>query len=500
MKPRLFRHGLPAAGGAVFLLALVLPTVALSARCIRDGEPPTGGFAISARQWALLGKTVGLAALGTAAALVVSIPAAYVVGRLGRLSSRPVLSALLVAPLLFPPMVYVFGWQRLLPNSFPAGIQCIGVWALWAYPIPALLIGTGGSRFGRGAYEAALLEASPAAAFRHAVLPLLRPHISAAAAILFLILVGEYSVPHACSVLVYATELLGWSEESPRAIDTLWRTLPLSAVLLAALAAAWWSWRRSVAAEDSVEGSPVRGTSGVLTLLAAACFTCATLVPLASLGIKLTSLHAMQEAIGTYSRELLESLVVTGSSGALVVGMGVGVAAVRPLRRAILLWTVVFGVMPGALVGVAIVSAYQTFPMVYDHWPIVVLGYVARFGWIGVLVMATARRAAPEELVWQARIDGADETSVIVRVQAALSWPTLLFGAALAAALALSELPTSTLVRVPSLGLIAHILIEKFHRFEDDMLISLSLWLVLAAVPAAVLLVTVLRRQSWVRA
>ncbi len=155
--------------------------------------------------------------------------------------------------------------------------------------------------------------------------------------------------------------------------------------------------------------------------------------------------------------------------------------------------------LPGALVGAAILSAYRSVPIIYDYWPVVVVGYVARFGWIGVLAMGLARRAVPEELVWQARTDGADETTVSVRIHAALCWPTLLFGACLAAALSLSELPTSYLLRVPSLGLIAHVLTDKFHRFEDGMLISLSLWLMLSAVPGVVLLGLVLRRQQLVR-
>jgi len=61
--------------------------------------------------------------------------------------------------------------------------------------------------------------------------------------------------------------------------------------------------------------------------------------------------------------------------------------------------------------------------------------------------------------------------------------------------LGMTDVATASLVQVPSVRLISLIIIEKFHRFEDDMLISLSLWLVAAAVGSAVLVAAVRRHQ-----
>ena len=54
----------------------------------------------------------------------------------------------------------------------------------------------------------------------------------------------------------------------------------------------------------------------------------------------------------------------------------------------------------------------------------------------------------------------------------------MLSAAGVIAALAVAELPTTALTRVPSFAPIAHVIIEKFHRFEDGMLVSLSFCLV----------------------
>lgn len=492
------RNVLWGAGGVVFVLAVAWPTLALVARCVADGQPPVDGFIITPRQWTLLVKSAALAVAAAAAAVAISIPGAYVIGSLGSGGGRPhrpALAALLVAGLLFPPMVYVFGWQRLLPKGVPDEVQCVGIWALWAYPIPALLLGAGWSRLGRAAYHAALLDMAPAAAFCRVAVPMLAPYGLAALLILFVIFLGEYSVPHACSVLVYATELLGWSDQSPRVIDALWPSLPLVGLILAAALAAAWAWGRR-APERAADAADVpKGTAPVLTVLAALGCIASPVIPLVVLGVRLESPGVMAEALRTYGTELLQSLAVAGLSGILVAGMGVCVVARPRLRRPAVIWALAFGALPGALVGEAVLAAYQRIPMLYENWPLVVLGYTARFAWIGVLAMWLASRAGGEDLAAQARTDGADEVGVAWRIHAAASWPILLFGACLAAAMALAELPASTLVRVPSVGLIAHVLVEKFHRFEEGMLIALSLWLAAAALPAAVLLAVIFHRQ-----
>jgi len=70
----------------------------------------------------------------------------------------------------------------------------------------------------------------------------------------------------------------------------------------------------------------------------------------------------------------------------------------------------------------------------------------------------------------------------------------LLAGVFVVAALSLSEVAISCLVRVPRIGNVAMILIDKFHVQEDAMLVSLSLWLVGAAIPGAVLAAVSARR------
>jgi len=531
VRPRVSSIAFPLAAWAVFVLAAGWPTVALLVRCITQGAVPREGLTFTARQTALLWRTLWLSATATVLCLALSLPAAYVLGRARSPARRPLLSALLMTLLLTPPMVYAFGWLRILPADFNPYARCIGVWALWAWPIPALFLGAGWSRAARTAHEAATLVVSPWTAFLRVALPILSRYIALGALIVFVLFFGDYGVPHACNLTVYATDILGWAQESSRTIDVLAPALPGVVVVGAAVWLILWMGSRIPADGDDESGSSpepstvrasgdrhatvwhrlLAGSRAVWHRLPAgerrsmaalwatiALLTVSWLLPIGWLTVKLGSPGAFAQAIRTYAADLGWSIGVAAVSGLVVVGMGVGLCASPRGGRFALGWTVMLGALPGGLIGVALIGAYNnsvTYP-IYDAWPIVAISYAARFGWIGVLIglLVTGRRASP--LAAQARTDGADDGAVLTRVQLPMHFATLLAGVAVVTALALADVAASSLVRVPSYNPIAHVLIEKYHRFEDGMLVSLSLWLTAAVVPAAVLLAWMMRRRG----
>ena len=500
MKLRPVIIALLATSWTVFAVAMVWPTIALVGRCVVEGVPPYGGYALSSRQLNLAWRSVWLSVATVVLCLVVSLPGAFWMGRVRRLSYRWVAAALLLGLLLCPPMVYAFGWERILPVSFNAYARCIGVWALWAWSIPALMIGTGWSRVGRGAYEAALIVTSPTSAFIRAALPLLLRYVALSGLILFVLYFSDYSVPHACLLRVYATELLGWAASSARTVDTAWPSLPSVLVTGVALSGVFFAWRGCAADDDNVEGSGTTtpSPSHALTGTVLACLAVSWLLPISALVARLASWTIIVEALETYGRDLAWSLGVAIISAAAAVCMGLGLVVLPRVRTAGLIWAVAFGALPGALIGEALVAAYNydVTWWVYDHWPIVALSYVARFGWIGILAALLAMASTPPELVAQARLDGANRQSILARIQIPMNLPMLLCGVGVIVALALADVGATSLIRVPSFNPVADILVEKFHRFEDGMLISLSLCLVSATLPPALLAAAALRSRA----
>jgi ABC-type Fe3+ transport system permease subunit len=330
----------------------------------------------------------------------------------------------------------------------------------------------------------------PWPAFIHVALPALLRHIAVSALILFVIFLGDYGVPHACGLLVYSTELLGWATSSSRTVDVAWAaTLPAAATLLALLTVLQlWRGRTMDDPTDRAIGGK-RSTS--VCILLAAMIGVSWLLPMGTLVVRLASPAIVVEALRTYAADGVYSLAVAALSGILAVGMGVGlVGGIR--------WAMVFGALPGALVGEGLVAAYNRPQLgwLYDHWPIVALAYIARFGWIGLGIALLVIHRHDRDLSAQARTDGATESDILCHLFIPMNGALLCAGVAVIAALSIADVAASSLVRVPTFSPIAHLVIEKFHRFEDGMLISLSLCLVSAAIPAALLLGWGLRRRA----
>ena len=121
MIARSYHYAVVAIGVLLFIVVMVYPAGAVLVRAFSGSDGPPVAYVIkqvsATFSWSLLRFVILLAAGGAALALAISIPGAYVVGRLGRTPGDALVVALLLAPVLFPAMVYAFGWQRLIPGS-----------------------------------------------------------------------------------------------------------------------------------------------------------------------------------------------------------------------------------------------------------------------------------------------------------------------------------------------------------------------------------------------
>ncbi|MFQ5489258.1 MAG: hypothetical protein ACE5GE_00940 [Phycisphaerae bacterium] len=484
-----------APGLVLFLLTLLWPIAALSARSFSAGTTPEAVHLVEVRLWLLFGKSLLLSLIAAASAIMLAIPAVFVVGRLGRLSAAPALGGMLLAPLLLPPMVYAFGWQRAGLDAWPPVVGVVWVWTCWCWPIPAMLIGAAWAKSGRAAYEAALLVTSPLRAFVGAVLPTLARPVLVAAAILMVLFTGEYSVPHAWGVPVLATELLGWAAQSANPADVLWPAMPLIAFTWPALGLVVWLGKRHLLAppEETDAPPPIQPRFAVIV---PALLALTVAVPLGNLIVRIGGWHLMDDALAVYRRELFASLGTAVLAGVIAVLMGLSLNISLRVRRVAMPVALLVGVLPGALIGQAVLTAYQPVWFIYNYWPLMLIGYVARYAWIGLLAAWLVESLSGHHIVDQARTDGANEPQIWLRLRYAPNIALLLCAAGVVTGMALSDVAVGTLLVVPGIGPISAILLEKFHRLEDGMLVALSLWMVVAALPAAVLAWLTLRLQS----
>ncbi len=140
--------------------------------------------------------SVGLATVVTILALVVGIPAALALSRY-HFQGRILAEALVLAPILVPPLTVAMGLQVLfihlgLADTFLGVILAHLVFAL---PYVVLILASASAALNpMWERQARSLGASPWHAFWHVTLPLLRPSLAVAALLAFLVSWSQYAL------------------------------------------------------------------------------------------------------------------------------------------------------------------------------------------------------------------------------------------------------------------------------------------------------------------
>ncbi len=490
-------------GGAGLWLGAILVPVGAIVLDVVTGPAPSAGWWLSSRQAQLLGKTAGLAAASVALTMLIAVwvvpAAARIVGREG----DPWLILLLAVPLFLPPYVYAYGWDALVQpgwsktmGAWAGPLRMVWIWSCWAWPIPTVILAGGWRRIGHAVYEAAVLDATPRTAFLRAVLPVLSGHLGLAAVLLWALFMIEYNVPHACTVQVYATELLARAESARHAVEVVAPALYLLTVVAVALAVVGLLLR-GWGAEDAQQQAPpgeagARGLRRNLPLIVVAVI--AVVVPLVSLLRQVESLDSFRTLWRVYHLAIGDTLAIAAGAGVLSVWLGLWLThagsrrgRVALARRAAAVLTIALGILPAAMVGQAHILAYRRIEWVYDGWPIMALAEVARWAWVGCLAGWLVRRSTSRELIDQALTDGATRRTAGRILGWRLHWPILASAGLLTMALTMAEVPAMSLVRPPGFGWMSLVLMEKFHRFEDQMLVTISLVLACAPLPGLIL-------------
>jgi len=205
--PEIVGWGLAVAVPLVFLgLFFAWPTAAIIARgFFSDGALDLSGFVEvlgRERTWRIIGLTILQATVATSMAVLLGLPAAYVLYRCtfrGRLLMR----SLVTIPFVLPTVVVGVAFRALLAESGPLGFlgldgslaAIIAALVFFNYAVVVRTVGGLWERLDPRAEEAArALGASPWRAFTSVTLPMLVPAIASAAAVVFLFCATAFGV------------------------------------------------------------------------------------------------------------------------------------------------------------------------------------------------------------------------------------------------------------------------------------------------------------------
>jgi len=195
----------------------VLPVSGMLALGLRpDGVLDPGAVVevlTRSRTGRVLGFTLWSAAAATACAVVLGLPAAYVLHRT-TFPLRRVLRAALLVPFVLPTVVVGVAFRQLLRDGGPLGVLGLDgtpvaiVLGLVFFNVAVVVRVVGGAweaLDGRAGQAAATLGASPAQVFRTVTVPALRPAIVSAATVVFLFCATAFGIVLTLGGTRYAT-------------------------------------------------------------------------------------------------------------------------------------------------------------------------------------------------------------------------------------------------------------------------------------------------------
>jgi ABC-type Fe3+ transport system permease subunit len=461
----------------------------------------------------LLGRTLLYNAGVATIATVLAIPVAIVLGK-GRGIVAAVLAFVLPGALLLPSIVYAYGWMQVLRvgNVFPkpgtAGDVWRCVWTLgtWLWPIPAGVIGLALRRVDGDLQQQALLDG---AYWRVVGRQLVGPAV-AAFAIVAILAMQEFSVYEPSGISVVATEVrtvfetgqVGLttgaissvtsgqmffaprSDQQRNAATALMTATPMLCViaLLSVTALMIAAQRDDVSDAVDVGGKPrVLEAGWASILLTLAVIGVALVLPFATMIGSVHRAFDLGRIWRTFYPPVLGTLSVAmgaGAVGALVAAGGV----VRRLHWPLVLGLVTF-LLGGQMLAIALIRLYNhpafdlAYRWIYNGPGIVVMAYVARFGWLAVWASRTTWGSRWRGVRDMAAVDGAGALQVARYVVWPMAWPVVAACGVLLMLLSMTEVPATVLLNPLRPQVFVPQLMTWVHMLRSDDMLEGSLLL-----------------------
>jgi len=512
------------AGWLILAAATAAPLVMLSFD-LRRGPPQWNELRLGGRLAGIFVRTVGIAAGAGVLSTAFSIPAVFAAAISRRARMRSLLFGLAMLPLLSPACVFGYAWMlagsqrgwlgHLLSfvgfNADGAGpARAVIALASWLWPVPAMLLATSYRHGGRAAYRMARLDAGAVGAFFRGALPTMTGALVAGFAIVFVLAMNESTITPLVLTRTWsaemAPEVLDAAMYGSPAAALAWKSWPVVGMIVLIGVVGWLGLRRvwdAVESDAAAElGSAGLSRAGWL-LVALGLTALIALLPICIFVGELYSAHVSIESsivrVWTlYAAERRASLIVAGLAG--ISGTLIAWAACRlresrdsragRLFRGLLLGSgLLAALLPAELMAQLLVQLFNRPGIagwLYDDTPTVwVLGIVARYGIFAAAIGWYSARRIPMDLVRQARIDGADDSSsCLAAVRPWVGRPIVAAGMLLAC-LSLSEVAASLVLIPPRFGGSLAVAIDNqmhYGRNQDVIVTTMMLLAPLAVV------------------
>jgi iron(III) transport system permease protein len=410
-----------------------------------DGNFTTANYGRLLTEARQLNLLLNSTLLGAGAAVLAS----FLGAPLGLLLARADLPAkrffrlALIIPLVIPPYILALAWiylggtagllaqavgRDLLSGytySLPGAIVVLGI---AFYPLSMLATEAAARRVEARLEEAALMVARPRRVLLQITLPLIAPHIAAAALIIFVLSLAEFGVPGLMRVNVFTTEvftafaaLYDFGAATALALPLLLVTLIIGFLVKLIIGE-----RLLVTRRGSLSGLPLElgrwRTAAILGLLLL--LTLNVVTPLSVLAFEAGKTSRIVAAVSGAGASITNSLVLASVGATLIVAIAIFLGYARARSQTKLhgvadLALIIMFAVPSTVIGIGLIGLWNRpgpAASFYTSPAIIVVGYLARFLPVAALILAANVRQISSSFEEAAEVAGAGWPRTFARI------------------------------------------------------------------------------------
>ena len=463
----------------------------------------------AARFWPLFGNSIQLALATTTVCGLIGVPAGVLFAK----SDLPLRSAfmwLLTVPLVLPPYFIALGWSRVVAHFGATSsdwlfgfVGCVLVLSSVFLPITMLMTFASASNVDGRLEEAGRLAAPWPTVLRRITLPLSAPGILFSLVLVFLLAIGELSVP---SFLRYPTlPVLSFTQF---AASYNFGAATAAAVPLATLAFLG-VFIESAVLQDRVFAFrsvgrglmiSLRHWKYLLALIVGLFSTALVVLPLSALFAEAFSLTAMLAAMQRAGASVLRSVIYSVLAATILMTLGFLLAQVtrdRAQRLANFLTLTLFAV-PGTVLAIGLVRLWNS-PLtwfIYTTPALLILGYTAQYCAVTARLSLAGFFLIPKTLDEAARLTGASWARRLFRIFVPLSRRTLVCAWLAAYILCLRDVPLALMTAPPGGEPLPARILTLMANGAPSLIASLCLIMTAASLIPLAILARMIRAQA----
>jgi iron(III) transport system permease protein len=491
---------------ALIAIAGLAPIAAIAVESFRHN----GHFSLNyyrelisaARFWPLLGNSIRLALATTAVCGLIGVPAGVLFAK----SDLPLRSGfmwLLTVPFVLPPYFVAFGWARVVARIGQSASDwlfgfggCILVLSSVFLPITLLLTFASSSNVDRRLEEAARLVSGWPGVLRRVTLPLSAPGIMFSLVLVFLLAMGELSVPSflrypVLPVLSFTQFTASYNFGAATAAAVPLAAIAFVGVLVESAFLRDRDYRfRSTHQILSISLRHWRSPSAAV--IAALCFAL-VILPLSALFANAFSLAAMHEAMQRAGASAVRSVMYSAVAATILMALGflLGQVMLRDARQPILNFlTLALFAIPGTVLSIGLVRLWNTPStwFIYATPALLILGYTAQYCAVTTRLSLAGLMLIPTSLDEAGRLSGAMWVRRLFRISIPLSARTLVCAWLAAYILCLRDVPIALMTAPPGADPLSARILTLMANGAPPMIASLCLIMAIASlIPLAIL-------------